>query len=34
MRELIEKLYQINEISKEVKEQLLNKFYGNEKVVQ
>ena len=34
MRELIEKLYQINEISKEVKEQLLDKFYGNEKVVQ
>jgi hypothetical protein len=30
MKELIEKLYQINEITAEVKQQLLNKYYGNE----
>ncbi len=33
MRELIEKLYQTNQISEEVKLELINKFYGNEKVV-
>jgi|TARA_B100001093_G_C26712892_1_gene964256 hypothetical protein len=33
MKELIEKLYQINEITDEVRQQLLNKYYGNEKVV-
>ena len=32
MRELIEKLYQINEITEEVKELLLSKYYGHEKV--
>ena len=30
MKELIEKLYQINEIITEVRQQLLNKYYGNE----
>jgi len=33
MVELIEKLYQTNQISEEVKLELINKFYGNEKVV-
>ena len=33
MRELIEQLYQTNEISEEVKIKLLSKHYGNEKVV-
>ncbi len=32
MKELIEKLYQINEITEEVKQQLLAKYYGNEEV--
>ena len=31
MRELIERLYQINEITEEVKELLLSKYYGHEK---